>query len=97
MLSEKRVREGFLSGGLTSAGGALLFFITFLVRGIQGKSVLEWYIPTVLFTAVAAVLLVTWHAGRKDFKQAEKTFIATVIVGILSALVSVIGGFLFLG
>lgn len=96
MLTDQRARDRFLSGALGCAGGAVLFFIAFFARELRGVSVLEWYIPAVVFTALAVVLVLAWYAGGKESKQAKLICVVGLIAAFLSSLVSIVGGVLFL-
>lgn len=96
LLKGKNLNDGLFAGGMTCSGSAVLFFIAFLVRGIRGVSILEWYIPAVLFTSAAAVLLAAWYVREKNYEKAKVTIAVIAIAGGLSAVTSVVGGVLFL-
>lgn len=94
--SNNDLQNGLLAGGMSFAGSTLGFFIVFLVKGIQGKPLLDWYIPTIIFMTMSIILLTTWHSGKHNPDKTKRTFIVTAIAGILSATAFIIWGIYFL-
>ncbi|XCB29095.1 hypothetical protein RQN30_07390 [Arcanobacterium hippocoleae] len=96
MLTEKKIQHGILTAGMSFTGTALGFLIVFLVKASQGESVIDWYIFTVAFTDIAAVLLTVWYSGKKNPEKIKQTLIATSIAGVISAAAFITWGLLFL-